>query len=138
MGVWIKHRNLKRVRSDSAGEASDGTDEEIEDRYRITVHSYIKSLKRSRYISNDIYQDMLNENIVSEIVYKKMPYGLRHLYDTYHEDSMCDQYIEMQRNIEKTTLNVISSILQNERFTLQAKRLVLSNNDITRYIKGFI
>ena len=138
MGVSIKLRNLKRVRSDSAGEASDGTDEEIEDRYRTTVHSYIKSLKRSRYISNDIYQNMINENIITEIVYKKMPDGIRYLYDTYHEDSICEQYIEMQRKTEKATLTRINRIVKKEMFTLKPRRLVLSNSDITRYINSFL
>lgn len=97
MGVVVKHRKLKRTRSDSAGEASDGTDEEIDSRYRKTVHSYIKSLKRSSYISSDVYQEMMNQDVISDIVTMKKKDGIENLYNTYHEDTVCDEYIHSQR-----------------------------------------
>ena len=67
-----------------------------------------------------------------------MPDGIRYLYDTYHEDSICEQYIEMQRKTEKATLTRINRIVKKEMFTLKPRRLVLSNSDITRYINSFL
>ena len=137
MGVVIKRRKLKRTRSDSAGEASDGTDEEIDSRYRKTVHSYIKSLKRSNYISSDIYQEMMNQDVISDIVTKKKKDGIENLYDTYHEDVMCGEYIHSQRENEIYTLNTMR-IHINNTYQKEVRYNVLTNPDLLRYITNFL
>jgi hypothetical protein len=140
MGVVIKHRKLKRTRSDSAGEASDGTDEEIDSRYRKTVHFYIKSLKRSNYISSDIYQEMMNQDVISDIVTRKKRDGIENLYDTYHEDVICEEYIHSQRETEIFTLNKLGKDIANINNNYQKKIRdnVLPNSDLLRYITDFL
>jgi hypothetical protein len=143
MGVYTKHRKLKRVRSDSAGEASDGTDEEIDSRYRKTVHSYIKSLKRSSYISSDIYQEMMNQDVISDIVDKKKKDGIENLYNTYHEDIVCDEYIHSQRETEVSTLNKVGKDITNlantnNNYQQEIRDNVVTNSDLLRYITEFL
>ena len=141
MGVVVKHRKLKRTRSDSAGEASDGTDEEIDSRYRKIVHSYINSLKRSKYISSDMYQEMMNQDVISNIVTKKKREGIEKLYDTYHEDIVCDEYIHSQRETEISTLNNLGknmTVNNNEHEKTFQQYNVLSNLDLLRSIIEFI
>ena len=141
MGVVVKHRKLKRTRSDSAGEASDGTDEEIDSRYRKIVHSYIKSLKRSNYISSDMYQEMMNQDVISNIVTKKKREGIENLYDTYHEDIICDKYIHSQRETEISTLNNLGKNMvehNNENQKPLQQFIVLANPDLLRSIIEFI
>jgi hypothetical protein len=143
MGVVIKHRKLKRTRSDSAGEASDGTDEEIDSRYRKTVHSYIKSLKHSNYISSDIYQEMMNQDVISDIVTRKKRDGIEKLYDTYHEDVICEEYIHSQRETEISTLNkmrihIITLTNTKYKYQKEIRHNVLTNPDLLRYITNFL
>jgi hypothetical protein len=133
----LKTRKLKRVRSDSAGEAIDGQVEEIEQRYRKVVLNYLKSLKRSSLLSSDIYKYMLDMGVVDEIVDRKMANRDECIYDSWHEEYICSQYVALQTSIEKReTALVLHPRIKLTHYEHAPHPLKIE--DLSKYICSFL
>ena len=96
-------RKLKRGRSDSEGEMSEGCQQELEERFRISVGNYLQSLRSSKLISLDIYFEILDRCIIDKIIMRKMKRGIASIYNLTEEKRLCSYYVSKQKQIEKKT-----------------------------------
>ena len=100
---FVSIRKLKRGRSDSEGEMSDGCQEELEERFRTSVGNYLENLRFLQLISLDIYFEILDRGVIDKIIMKKMNRGIASLYSLTEEKRICSYYVSKQKRIEKKT-----------------------------------
>jgi len=134
------HRNQKRVRSDSLVEINDGIEREIEFRYYSHVRAYIQSLKQERLISSDIYNDMMTNGTVDDIVTKKTILGIENINNIITERKICNTYMQTQyKNEVNTWLDIVSPLTR--KYYNDNKMYAHCHNlcdDLTNYIIMFM
>ena len=131
-------RNMKRVRSDSYGEIDDGREDELEDRYyRVTIY-HIKSLMFSGIISRSIYSEMLTSGVIDKIVNRKRIDGIESIYETKHEEKLCNRYIKKQRNSEVLTWISLFSVDRKKRLKHREVPCHMLCNDLMHCVKSFL
>lgn len=131
-------RNMKRVRSDSYSEIDDGRDDELEDRYyRVTIY-YIKSLMFSGIISRSIYSEILTSGVIDKIINRKCIDGIESIYETKHEEKLCNRYIKKQRINEVSAWTSLFSVDKKKRLKHGEVPCHMLCNDLMLCVRSFL
>ena len=109
--------------------------EEIEQRQKSSTN-YLKSLKRSSLLVRR-HTSTYDTGVVDEIVDRKMANRDECIYDSWHEEYICSQYVALQTSIEKReTALVLHPRIKLTHYEHAPHPLKIE--DLSKYICSFL
>ena len=92
----------------------------------------------SNVISRSIYSEMLTNGVVDKIVNRKRIDGVESIYETKHEEKVCNRYIKKQRNTEVSTWTSLFSLDKKKRLKHTEVPCHMLCNDLMLCVRSFL